>query len=901
MDASFLARLDANGAALFNQNARLLRLRLALGSGIAEGALLPHRIRGEEGLSSNYRYELDCLSPDLHLELKDLLGQPVEVGILLPEGGDRLITGLVTRAEQRGADDGFAIYRLILEPALATLAHRRNSRVFSDQTVPEIVAALLDEHLASNPVIARSFQHAARLVKNYPSRSYTLQYRESDLAFIERLLAEEGISYAYAHGPDQSTSQRDWPRDDDTAPLHTLVLFDTNEQLPDEEAAAIRFHRTDGVETDDAIDRWHGSREIGPGKTTLVSYDYQAASTHAGDGGTRTRHGEAQELVTPLEDYDPQTGYYGSTPDDMARYAELRQQARDLAAKRFRGEGTVRGLYPGRAFRFLNHPIHDQDAPEDREFLVIGLTLEAENNLLPEINASLGVLLAAGSMAAGQDSPPYRNSFTAVRRHVPIVPAFQQTRHQKPTAHGLTTATVVGPAGEEIFTDAQGRIRIQFHWQRGQDHAGGGADADERSSTWVRVAMPSAGADWGTQYIPRIGQEVVVDFIEGDIDRPLVTGVVYNGTHRPPAFSGAGQLPANKTLSGVKTREYQGSGYNELLFDDSTGQLRTKLSSEHGKTQLNQGFLIHPRTDGKGTPRGEGFELRTDRHGALRAAHGLLLTTEAQAQAGGKQLARDHAADQLSAAYELAKALGETAARQFADTLEHGPETIGADNDKGDRTQAGHLKHHLEALRAWETGTNLDKTERASDGGPSAEAGRQPIIVLSAPAGIAEVTGQNHSISAKANIDQVAGRDLNQTSGRRWLHNVGRHISLFVNGVRDKISLKLIAAQGKIQLQAQHGEMELAAEKDLHITSTQEQIIIAAKKEILLTSGGGYIRIKGGNIDIHCPGVVSTKGAKHDISGPASMNVAMPQFPNSICKDCVMKAAQAGSPFAAMQ
>src|SRR5512145_498498 len=162
--------------------------------------------------------------------------------------------------------------------------------------------------------------------------------------------------------------------------------------------------------------------------------------------------------------------------------------------------------------------------------------------------------------------------------------------------------------------------------------------------------MGSAGAAWGSQYIPRIGQEVVIDFLEGDIDRPLVTGVVYNGTHRPPTFSGAGQLPANKTLSGIKSKEYKGSRYNELVFDDSTNEIRTKLSSEHGKTQLNQGYLIHPRTEGKGDPRGEGFELRTDESGALRAAQGLFLSTEAQNGATGKQIARDHAQAQADAA-----------------------------------------------------------------------------------------------------------------------------------------------------------------------------------------------------------------------------------------------------------
>ncbi|WP_230369789.1 type VI secretion system Vgr family protein [Paludibacterium denitrificans] len=189
---------------------------------------------------------------------------------------------------------------------------------------------------------------------------------------------------------------------------------------------------------------------------------------------------------------------------------------------------------------------------------------------------------------------------------------------------------MVGPAGEEVYTDARGRIKVQFHWQRPDEHPTLGANLDDQSSCWLRVAMPSAGANWGHQFIPRIGQEVLVDFIEGDIDRPVIVGVLYNGSHATPAFSGAGALLTNKTLSGIKSKEHQGGQYNELLFDDTPGEVRAKLSSESGKTQLNQGFLTQPRTNGKAQPRGNGFELRTDQHGAIRAAHGLLLTTEAQ-------------------------------------------------------------------------------------------------------------------------------------------------------------------------------------------------------------------------------------------------------------------------------
>jgi type VI secretion system secreted protein VgrG len=510
--------------------------------------------------------------------------------------------------------------------------------------------------------------------------------------------------------------------------------------------------------------------------------------------------------------------------------------------------------------------------------------------------------LASGSdttSTAGQDSSPFQTTITAQRRGIPLTPAYANSTQAKPTSKGVQTATVVGPEGEEVHTDELGRIKVQFHWQRPDEHPTIGANLDDKSSCWLRVAMPSAGAGWGHQFIPRIGQEVLVDFIEGDIDRPVIVGVLYNGSHATPAFSGAGALPANKTLSGIKSKEHQGGQYNELLFDDTPGEVRAKLSSEAGKTQLNQGYLTHPRSNGKAQPRGEGFELRTDQHGAIRAAHGLLLSTEAQSGAGGKQLAREHAQSQLDAALSLSQSLGDTAAAQLADSMETGPDAINPDNGKDGNKDSGHLQHHAVALKAWEAGSNTDKEGKTASSGNSSQAGQQPLLILSAPAGIASLTEQSQTISAGSNLNLIAQRDANHTTGRRWLHNVGQHISLFVAGVKDKVALKLIAAKGKVQVQAQSDAMELTADKDVTITSCKERIVVNAKQEILLTSGGAYIRLKGGNIEIHCPGTVSVKGATHDLSGPDQMNPPLPSFPNTVCKPCMAKAFNQANPLVA--
>ncbi|MGR2679820.1 DUF2345 domain-containing protein, partial [Chromobacterium haemolyticum] len=492
------------------------------------------------------------------------------------------------------------------------------------------------------------------------------------------------------------------------------------------------------------------------------------------------------------------------------------------------------------------------------------------------------------ALAGEKDAQPFRAEFDAQRRGVPLTPAYAHTELAKPKSRGVQTATVVGPQGEEVHTDQHGRIKVQFHWQRPDEHPSIGANLDDKSSCWLRVVMPSAGAGWGHQFIPRIGQEVLVDFIEGDIDRPVITGVLYNGSHPPPDFSGAGALPANKTLSGIKSKEHQGGQYNELLFDDTPGEVRAKLSSEPGKTQLNQGFLTHPRSNGKAEPRGDGFELRTDQHGVIRAGHGLLLSTEAQNGASGKQLAREQAQSQLDAALALSQSLGDTATGQQADTMETGPEGIGDDNKREGKQLIGHLQYQQAALKAWEAETNTDKEGKTGQG----ISGRQPLLILSAPAGIASLSQQSHTLAAETNLDLVAQRDTNQTSGRRWIHNVGDKISLFVTGLQDKIALKLIAAKGKIQMQAQSDTVEVTADKDVTITSCKERIVITAKEEILVTAGGGYIRLKGGDIEVHCPGTVTVKGASHKLSGPTSLNAPLPELK---VKSCAMRANAAAS------
>ena len=857
--------LLASFASAFIQDSRILKLRFGPGSGIADGTILPHRLTGSEHLSQCYRYDLDCLTSNGLLDPETVFGQAVQVDIQQADGEHRTISGIVTAVEQRGSNGGFARLGLIIEPALAALGHRFNSRIFQDKTVPEIAQALLDKHLQDNPAVAKSFKLDNRLRKIYQPRSYCNQYRESDLACFERLLAEEGISYYFLFSGGSGEFGE--------IPVHTLVLFDDAYTLDAAPQKRIRFHRADATEREDSIIDWQSNRQLHSGKSALASFDYKAVSVYGAGRNAELHQGKSgQGLSSTLEDYDPQTLYYGSSTDDINRYARLRQQAKDMRAKTYSGQGTVRSLQAGAWFSLENHPLHEREMPEKREFIVTSLTIDARNNLQQETASKFSKLGLLGQADTNDTSRPYINRFTAVRRGTPIVPLYSRTKHAKPTAPGLQTATVVGPEGEEIYTDEYGRIKVQFHWQRLEDHPEGGANRDDRSSTWVRVAYPSAGARWGHQFIPRVGQEVLIAYVENDIDRPVCVNVLYNGTHMPPDFSDVGKLPANKTLSGIKTKEHHGNHYNQLRFDDTAEQISTQLISEHAHTQLNQGWLGTPRQQGKSEPRGEGFELATDAAGAIRAAKGLLISSDGRLKASGKQLSREELVACLQEARELTQTLADLAEKQNADKTDYAPQES--------------LK---QAVTAWEKGTNTDPngTKTKSDA-----AGQQPIIAIGSPAGIVLSTSQSMTQYTGKNLDLVSQQDTNQTTGKRWVVNVAESISLFTAGVADKlkktgkeIAFKLIAAKGKILIQAQDGALEQEAEKDIKLKSNASIKINSRGDTTLVENGGASIELSGGNVTIKCPGNFVVHAADFSLVGPASGAPELPTMPKNEFKN----------------
>ena len=311
---------------------------------------------------------------------------------------------------------------------------------------------LLQELQAHHPGSQACLRIENRLTQNYPARDLTGMYRESAYHVFMRLSRFRGIGFRFEHSIDNNL------------PVHTLILFDDPYSFNEitQNNGAVRFHRSDATEETDALDLWESERSTQPARTTLNSWVYQTSHI---DHSTEATWMELGDTAPRLEDYDPQTSHYGDE-QELAELTKLRQQAHDLKTKTFYAAGTPRHLYPGADFTLSGHPVHDQDIPAQRRFVVVSQKITVWNNLPQGLNTLNGKRAAQNA----KDQPPYRTELTLVRRGIPIVPQYSHTEHAKPRTWGPQTATVVTRPNEEITTNERGEIRIQYSWQRKESH-----------------------------------------------------------------------------------------------------------------------------------------------------------------------------------------------------------------------------------------------------------------------------------------------------------------------------------------------------------------------------------------------------------------------------------------------
>lgn len=852
---------------------RPLRLRLPNKNKALNDALFIQRISGHDAVCAGFDLELWCLSTSVHIPLKSFIALPITIEMVTDRGELHLISGVITEAVAGESDGGLATYRLRMQDALSLLTRRRNTRVFMNKSVLDISYILLDEWKTRSPLFASILQvDASRIKQDYPTIAFTMQSGENDRDFLFRLWKRWGIAWCFEPISDLQN---------DTI-THKLCLFDDATALTQNNAITIKFQRESATEQRDTITRFSGSRTLTSGSVNLQQWQPTTAQTQLSNPYNHRQQGNtADGMNATLEDAILDTPASGLDDSTVDHFGLLHIQRHEQQSKCFHGQGNVRELQVGQWFELTGHPEIDTHPETERQFVITELWFEAENNLPKPIHERVKKLFNAPNIKNNAninsnintegfnptDTNRYRNRFSAIRRGIPIVSAFNPNQ-DLPKVHPMI-GIVVCPQGEEVHCDAWGRIQVRFPNTKAEDHShsgGAGANDSEGDSAWIDLLSAWAGDQYGAMQLPRKGDAVVIDFLNGDPDRPYISGRMYHSQRQPPTFSNTGNLPDNKYLSGIKSKEVKGSRYNQLRLDDTPSQISAQLASQHGESQINLGFLTQPRaTDGKGDARGQGLELRTDESGSIRASKGLLLTTHGQSNAQGQQMDASPAQDSLNNSLQQMQSLSDSAKSQNADPLD----------------ALAHLQSCLTAL--------------AGEGSEEkAKAFKEALLILASPSDIALTTPKNIHSHAGENITQSASQSINQAAGKNYTVVAGQGISLYTADH----GAKLFTAKGKVQLQAQSDAMELIASLGLKIISTQDSVEITASKNITLTAGGSQIKIGGDGITLTSPSPINYKAAQHVFAGGASVNAQLPNLPTSYAGHFQMVSEGTGIPVA---
>jgi type VI secretion system secreted protein VgrG len=908
-----LSRLSA--ALGIGQSTRLLQLHTPL----PEGSLVLERCRIHEGVHATEPLwaELDCLSTNAHLALKALTGEQLTVRLMQADGRWRHWHGYAMHAAQLASDGGLARYRLTLASWTHWLQHRRDTRIFQDQTARDILSAVFKAW----PQAHVRFDVA----DDGPVRALCTQYAESDWDFAQRLMAQEGWSWCVEHLADG-----DEPTSDAAtvagarASRHCLRIFDQHATQPDLGELAysrpdLRSGETglanlglstglgaldsalglDGGAVRDTLTAWSVGQRLVPNAVTLGAWDERQLQGLASQRHSTLPHGSAPILETYLGHgerrhadgrvADAQPG----SPAQAERRADTVLAAHELAHRQVQAQGAVRPMAPAQRFAITGHHLYEGQPLEARQFAVIHISHEAANGL----GAQVAQLLSQPDLEQGS----YRNRFTAVPASTRLVPPHSLQAIVAPTAPGPQIATVVAAAGEPLHTDRDGRIRIQFAWQRGaaplsaglstpsapQGEAATHASHDERSGTWVRVAQHLAGPNWGTVFTPRAGSEVMVDFIDGDIDRPVVIGQLHHGQHDLPWPAGV-DTGANHagTISGWHSSHLDGGGANQWLIDDATGQLRMRLAShgsQTGHSELSLGHLIQHSAQGgaghaqRGTWLGSGFYGATDGWAIVRATGGLLLSTSARPAQGASvastQMDAAEAVAQLKGAQQLGAALSQSARQQGAQGL-----------PSHDAQRA--LQHHTDTMSPQAQGkfdgaVNGQAATQAQpgsrEGSEPVERFAQPLIHLDTPVAASFVTPDQISLFSGQSTSLTAQSDAHLTAAHTLSAVSGQTTSLYTHSG----GIKAITANAAFSLRAHTDAQQIWSEQDLTVQSTTSEIRIQASQSITLTAGQSQIELKGGNITFTCPGNFIAKASAHNWAGPGSGAASLLALPNA--------------------
>jgi type VI secretion system secreted protein VgrG len=520
------------------QSNRLMRMHFPRKDGPKGVAMLANTLDAIEEVSRDFTFTLEVLSNEASIPLKSVMGKMVTVSLVRDDGSLRYFNGYVFEFQFVKTDGGYAFYRMVLKPWLAFLRLRQDNAVFQNLTVLDLCDKIFLNYLE------RDVKY--RIVGEHLPMTLAVQYNETDHNHLHRRLEDSGIFYWYEH----------------RANGHTLWLSDdsTRAEPIDGATPEMAFQSGVGSLEDDGVHRWSAMRRVAAGRITLGSYDFKNIQFAGADFPSVTKHGGRADL----EVYES-TGAYGFNQQSGKKLACLRTEELEARDLDFSAQSNDRTAQPGRWFKLAGHfsggsgrrGLNASEAADDRStrpYLVLRVHHRVRNNYPDGLDAL----------------SDYENDFRCMRKTIPWRPT-RGWNSEATRIFGVQTATVVGPPGEEIHTDEYGRVRVQFHWDRN-------GVFDAASSPWVRVVSSWAGTNFGQISLPRVEQEVVVQFLDGNCDRPLIVGSVYNSRNMPPW-----DLPANKTQSGILTRSTVGAGpacANALRFEDKKGAEEVWLHAE---------------------------------------------------------------------------------------------------------------------------------------------------------------------------------------------------------------------------------------------------------------------------------------------------------------------------------
>ncbi|KVP53401.1 type IV secretion protein Rhs [Burkholderia ubonensis] len=759
--------------------------------------------------------ELDTMvgtEATVSIELEGKPGLAGHAGLADIGASAREITGLIEAARLVGQDRHSNLYELELRPWLYRATLTQDCRLFQDMSVVEITDAVLAKYLYR---VDKRLAGVSRGI--YPKRDLQRQAYETDWAFLQRLWEEWGIWWWFEHDDGH----------------HRLVLCDTMGGHQPHGAAyeTLRYLPPDGKRIDEEhIHALSVTSRLTIGRVTVTDYDYtrpraKLTVTEANPRDTASADGEFYDwgdYSQPLAGAQGLAGQPNDTDVEARHFARVQLEAKRCAGLRAHGAGNLRGLTVGRTFTLTGYP---QQAA-NREYVVVSCALDIE-----EIGDRTGT---------GQT---YR-----AEAQFELLPANEPFRLMrsvgKPMLSGPEKAIVVGPAGQEVWTDQYGRVKVQFGWDR---HG----KLDEHSGIWLRVLSPWQGIEMGATLLPRVGHEVAVEHYYGDPDLPVIVGSAVNAFHQP-----ALDLPDNQAVTVLRGREFQGTASGHVAIDDTQGQIQTQIASDAGASQLSLGNLRRiVRKKGRADARGKGFELRTDFWGVVRALRGLFVTTDGRA--GGPGHAKDarEAVGRLTQARELQESLSGLAQRHDAQQL---------DADQSDVATA--IKARNDAIRGKPSGGEHDFPELA-----------EADLVLSSAAGISLAAQRCAHIASNEDVAVTSGRHVGLAVGRSLFASVANALSLFVH----KAGMKLVAAAGNVRIEAQTDGIDMTAKQAVTITSTTDRIRLHAAKEIVLHAGSTEVRISERGYVVRTAGEHTVHAGSHQADVPQTRPMRLPVTPDN--------------------